>query len=259
MVKKNEYINVNVMSFYMLNTMYNVSSVLKNNTFDIEKRTLADAFVSTSSYTIPDGNYSVLSLRDNLNTQLSGIVSISYNYGSNTYTFTKADTNFKYYIKNVKCSKLIGISSTTEIIASPGVSGVYVNMVNYQQIILKTDLKHESLNQDTITDPDNDLNISQILFWCSKQDVEPFRAITYNNYGGNCYSYNILNDNIASIRFSLFNEKNQLITDAGDWLIHLQFVVREKQDFTLYQVAKKIIKLLSETNYLLMNIFFKSK
>lgn len=259
MVKHNEYISVNVMSFHMLNSMYNVSSTLKNNTFDIEKRTLAGVIVNTLSYTIPDGNYSVLTLRDVLNSLLADIASISYNYASNTYTFVKTDSTYRYFIKNIKCSKLIGISSTTELIASPGITGSYVNMVNYQQIVLKTDLVHESLNQDTVTDSNNDLNISQILFWTNKQDVEPFKAISYVNHGGNPFSYNILNTNISSIRFMLCNEMNQPITDAGEWLLHLQFVVNERQDYTLLQIAKQIIKLLSDTNWLLMNIFFKKK
>lgn len=256
MVKQNEYINVNVMSFYMINSMYNVSSILKNNTFDIEKRTLANVLITTSTYTIPDGNYSVLSFRDVFNSLLANIINISYNYGSNTYSFVSIDTNYRYYIKNINCSKLIGIYSQIEI-TSTLYTGSYINMVNYQQILLKTDLQHESLNQDTITDTKNDLNISQILFWVNKQDVEPFRAILYNNQGSSCFSYNIVNNNISSIRFTLFNERNELITDADEWLLHLQFVVRNKEEKTQYQMGRNIIKLLTDMNYLLMNILFK--
>lgn len=256
MVKQNEYINVNVMSFYMINSMYNVSSILKNNTFDIEKRTLANVLITTSTYTIPDGNYSVLSFRDVFNSLLANIINISYNYGSNTYSFVSIDTNYRYYIKNINCSKLIGIYSQIEITSTP-YTGSYINMVNYQQILLKTDLQHESLNQDTITDTKNDLNISQILFWVNKQDVEPFRAISYNNQGSSCFSYNIVNNNISSIRFTLFNERNELITDADEWLLHLQFVVRNKEEKTQYQMGRNIIKLLTDMNYLLMNILFK--
>lgn len=256
MVKNNEYINVNVMSFNMINSMYNVSSILKNNTFDIEKRTLADVFVSSSTYTIPDGNYSVLTLRDTLKVLLNGIINVSYNFANNTYTFVRTDTANRYYIKNINCSKLIGIFTTREITTSP-YTGSYINMVNYQQIVLKTDLQHQSLNQDTITDANNDLNISQILFWTNKQDVEPFKAISYTNYGGNCFAYNIVNNNISSIRFTLCNERNELITDADEWLLHLQFVVRQKEEKSLIDIAKEVIKLLTDINYLLMNIFFK--
>lgn len=255
--KPNQYISVNVMSFYMLNSMYNISTILDNNTFDLERRTLAGAFDSITKYTIGDGNYSVLTLRDFLNTQLSGKVSIVYNYQSNTYTFTKTDTTYRYYIKNIKCSKQIGISETTEITAL-GIKGSYVNMVDYQQIILKTDLQYEALNQDNITDADDQLNVSQILFWANKQDVEPFKTIQYQNFdGGNSFSYNIVNENITKINFELVNENNEPIIDAPEWLLHLSFTVNDKPEFTMYELAKKILKLISETNYVLLNILFK--
>jgi hypothetical protein len=254
MVKKNEYINVNVMSFYMLNSMYNVSTILKNNTYDIEKRTLAGVFVNNTTYIIPDGNYSVLTLRELLNAQLSGIASISYNFASNTYTFVRTDSTYRYIIKNIKCSQLIGVNTDTEITSF---TGTYCNMVNYQQVILKTDLQHESLNQDTISDTKNDLNISQILFWTNKQDVEPFQAISYTNNGGNCYSYNITNDNISSLHFTLCNERNELISDAPEYMIHIQFVVREKQEYSNYQLAKKMIGLMAENNHMILTNILK--
>jgi len=266
MVKQNEYINVNVMSFHMINSMYNISSKLGNNTFDIME--VKNPAIQTNTYTIPDGNYSVLSLKDVLNTLLGGKIEVSYNYASNTYLFTPLINENElggiiYWIKNIKCSQFIGIYSDRAFLTgSLGLlsrTSGYLNMVNYQQILLKTDLQHESLNQDTITDKNNDLNISQILFWVNKQDVEPFQSISYVNQGSSCFSYNILNDNISSIRFTLFNERNEPITDAQEWLLHLQFVVRKKEEQTMYEIAKNIIKLLTDINYLLMNILFKKE
>lgn len=266
MVKQNEYINVSVMSFHMINSMYNISSRLGNNTFDIME--VKNPAIQTNTYTIPDGNYSVLSLKDVLNSLLGGKIEVSYNYASNTYLFTPMINENElggiiYWIKNIKCSQFIGIYTDRAILTGPlgllsRTSG-YLNMVNYQQILVKTDLQHESLNQDTITDKNNDLNISQILFWVNKQDVEPFQSISYVNQGSSCFSYNILNDNISSIRFTLFNERNEPITDAQEWLLHLQFVVRKKEEQTMYEIAKNIIKLLTDINYLLMNILFKKE
>ena len=266
MVKQNEYINVNVMSFHMINSMYNISSKLGNNTFDIME--VKNPAIQTNTYIIPDGNYSVLSLKDVLNTLLGGKIEVSYNYASNTYLFTPLINENElggiiYWIKNIKCSQFIGIYADRAFLTgSLGLlsrTSGYLNMVNYQQILIKTDLQHESLNQDTITDKNNDLNISQILFWINKQDCEPFQSISYVNQGSSCFSYNILNDNISSIRFSLFNERNEPITDANEWLLHLQFVVRKKEEQTMYEIAKNIIKLLTDINYLLMNILFKKE
>ena len=257
-VKPTQYINVNVMSFYMMNSMYNVSSKMDNNTFVLEKRNLStNALVSSMLYTIPEGNYSVLTLRDLLNILLSNVISVSYNYAQNTYTFKKLDATYRYYFTSIKCNKLLGISATTEVTVA-GVTGQYVNMVDYQQVLVKSDLEYENLNQDNIADTDTDFNVSQILFWTNKQDVEPFRTISYRNEdAGNSFSYNIVNNNINKISFKLVNEFNEPIPDAPDWLLHLQFTIHDRVEFTMYELARRIIKLLSETNYVLLNILFK--
>ena len=53
--------NINVMSFSMLNTMYNVNQITKNNTFTI-RRTNLDGItgIINTVITIPFGNYSVI-------------------------------------------------------------------------------------------------------------------------------------------------------------------------------------------------------
>ena len=257
-VEQNQYLSVDVCSFYMINSMYNISSVIGNNTIDIEKRTLANVFISTSSYIIPDGNYSVLTLKDYLNTAMVNVMTISYNYAQNSYTYKKIDNNFKYILKNIKCKKQLGLYEDIEV-TSLGNKGKSINMVEYQQIMVKTDLKYESLNQDNITDSYNDLNVSEILFWCNKQDVEPFRAISYQNEdGGDSFSYNILDTNIQKINFRVFNENNQIITDCPEWFIHLKFTVGERYESSFYEIGRQVIKLLNDIHYVLLNILFRN-
>lgn len=258
-VEKNQYLNVDVCSFYMVNSMYNISNTLKNNTFDIEVRNLStNALISTIFITIPDGNYSVLTLRDYLNTVMTNVISISYNYAQNSYTYKKTDNNFKYILKNIKCKKQLGLYNNNVEVTSSGITGKSINMVEFQQIMVKTDLKHEALNQDNITDGYNDLNVSEILFWCNKQDVEPFRAISYQNEdGGDSFSYNITDTNIQKINLKLFNEKNQMITDAPEYFIHLKFTVGERYENTFYEIGGKVLKLLNDIHYVLLNILFR--
>jgi len=239
--------------------MYNISALLGNNTFEVETRDANNANPNTSLYTIPDGNYSVLSLRDFLNNQLSGKISISYNYHNNTYTLIKNNSNFRYYIKNIKCSKSLGLSTTTEVTLL-GINTAFINMVEYQQIIVKSDLSYHDLCQDNITRVQDDLfNISQVLFWISKQDVEPFKNISYNNCdAGDSFTYNINDNNISSINFKVFNENNQLITDCPDWFLHLRFAVVKREKETYFILLKKCIKVLMDIKYVLLNIFFFS-
>jgi len=260
MVRDDQYLNVDVCSFYMINSMYNVSSVIGNNTFDIEIRNIENNNIISNIYkTIPDGNYSVITLRDVLNKMLKDIISISYNYAQNTYTYTKIDENFKYIFKNIKCKKLLGLFNETVEITTNGITSQYLNMVDYQQVIIKTDLEYMSLNQDNITDTDENLNVSQILLFVNKQDVEPFKCIKYQNEdAGDAFSYNLNNQNITRINFKVFNENNMLITDCPDWLMHLKFTVSDRNKMTLYDNFKKIIQLLSDIHYVLLSMLFKN-
>jgi len=58
-VKQNEAVNVNVVSFSILNSMYNVNQYTNNNSFVLQKNNTSNIVVN-----IPYGNYSVYTLRD---------------------------------------------------------------------------------------------------------------------------------------------------------------------------------------------------
>ena len=73
-VNPNEGVNVSVVSFSLLNSMYNVNQYTSNNTFTLQNITLS----SNTTITIPYGNYNVYTLQSQLNTLLSGYITISY-------------------------------------------------------------------------------------------------------------------------------------------------------------------------------------
>ena len=82
-VNPNEGVNINVVSFSLLNSMSNVNQYTGNNSF-----ILIEKGSTNTTITIPYGNYSVYSLMDKLNELLSGKIKISYNIATNTYTYT---------------------------------------------------------------------------------------------------------------------------------------------------------------------------
>ncbi len=75
----NQVLNVNVAGFYMINSMYNVNSNSGNNTFELEKQELDGTTISTDIITIPFGNYSFFTLKEQLNQLLTSKISIRYN------------------------------------------------------------------------------------------------------------------------------------------------------------------------------------
>ncbi len=128
-VNPNEGVNVNVVSFSMLNSMYNVNQHTSNNKFVLVR----DEGI-TETITIPYGNYSVYTFMEQLNTLLSGLVKVSYNVATNTYTYKNIGIG-TISITPQNCNKLLGLNETTPITALGTTSG-YINMVNYQQVIL---------------------------------------------------------------------------------------------------------------------------
>lgn len=268
-IDANKLLKCNVKKFYTLNSMYNVSETIGNNTFELQlfNNNVIPNTTTLQLYTIPDGNYSVLTLRDTLNVLLNGLMTVSYNYSNNTYTFTKTTlTYFTITFKNVKCSQLIGLKNDT-VITTSGIKGTYINMVDYSQLIIMSDLNYMDMNQDNILYDEN-MRISQILLQVVRQDVEPFRAITYDN---DDVSYNLLNNNINRIRFKIMNEKGKEVIDIGDWYLHLNFEIIEKEDLSptgrvrlalkehedLKSMFSKVMKTLLDIKHILMTLLFK--
>jgi len=249
-INPNEGVNVSVVSFSLLNSMYNVNQYTSNNTFILHNNTLS----TNTTITIPYGNYNVFTLQNQLNTLLSGSISVSYNVATNTYTYT----NISLYSLNIipqNCYKLLGLSTTTSI-SSLGTNSSYVNMVNYQQVILRCPtLVFENNSMDNIQDKNNFIAVSDILYWVNKQDVEPFKMINYKNEDcGTLYSYNVINRSFSTLNFKLVNEFNQPIYDASDYLLQLQISVFDKDNNYFKEASLQALKLLNDIYFTLLNI-----
>lgn len=247
-VNQNEGVNINVVSFSLLNSMYNVNN--NNHQFKIRHQNHTELTVS-----IPFGNYNVYTLRDELNNQMIGKISVSYNVATNTYTY-KNLTEDNYKIIPMNCYKLLGLTDTTNITIE-GITSKYINMVNYQQIILRCPtLVFESYAMDNIQDKNNFLAISDFLYWINKQDIEPFKMINYKNEDcSTVYSYNVLNNHFNSLNFKLVNEYNEPILDAPDYLLQLQINVFTKDAYFYKDFSIKLLNLLNDIYFTLLNLF----
>ena len=106
-------------------------------------------------------------------------------------------------------------------------------MVNYNKIILRaTNINYDVASIENINSGTNKLSFSDILFWKSKQDVEPFRNIAYSNEdSGNSFNVLVHDKHISYINLKLTNEFGGLITDASDYLLVLQFTIYNKTEW----------------------------
>ena len=201
-----EYMEINVISFDMINTMYNINN--DNNHFIIRRGT------EDTTYTIPIGNYSVKTFLVQLQTLINDPhIIISYNTAQNTYSFTKNGTSQLYYIIPSKIWGLINMIPTTIYeIPTTGLTTGYVNLVNYSKIILRTEgVNYFYSNIENFGNPNNS-TLSNIIFWKTKSDIEPFHLLSYNNEdGGNSFNYRIENKEINNLTLKLMNENNEPI------------------------------------------------
>lgn len=244
---ESEYISINVISFDMMNAMYNVNSITGNNTFIL-------TIDNTDYYkTIPYGNYDVFSFRDVLKTLLSGVINVEYNTAQNTYTFTKIiNNNSNYFISPLKAYKLFGFTGKTQIISY---TGGFINMVNYNKIILRAgNINFEYFTYENIRQPEGlFVENSDIIFWISKQDVEPFKMISYNNEDASkSFHYNIYNKELDSVELKLTNENNEEIIDAPDFLLGLQIIIHDRNQDILTNTSIKILDVLSEIKMIIL-------
>ena len=250
LVKQNEGLNINLVSFSMLNSMHNVNQYTSNNVFY-----LYETSTTPIAYTIPYGNYSVYSLMDTLNSLLSGIFQVSYNTPTNTYNFSNLTTK-SYTLNPLNCSKLLGFTNATIFSANQVKTSTYINMVDYQQIILRCPtLIFENCSMDNIQDK-REVAISDFLYWVNKQDVEPFKMINYRNEDcGTVYSYNVFNTRLSCLNFKLVNEFNKPIYDAPDFLLQIQVSVYDKESHFFKEATLQLLKLVNDIYFILLSLF----
>ena len=237
-----EYMEINVISFDMINTMYNIYS--SNNQFIIRETGVVDI-----TYTIPIGNYSVKTFMAMMSSLINNPnIIISYNTAQNTYTFTKkAGVTTLYRLLPNKLWTVINMMPATLYeITTTGLTSGYINLVNYSKIILRTEGINYYYSNIENYGKSNSSTLSNIIFWACKSDIEPFKVIKYNNEdAGRSFCYKIENKEINNLTLQLKNENNEFITDAPDYLIALQF--------NFYKVDDNIIKLTMISIHKLLN------
>ena len=240
--KENEYIELNVVSFDMPNNMYNINNT--NNKFIITRGT------TNTTYTIPEGNYSVKTFLTILQTLINDPhIIITYNTAQNTYTLTKNGTSQLHYLIPDKIWGLINLIPTVSYeITSQGLTTGLINLSAYSKVILRTQgITYYQSNLENLTNTSALQLYSDVIFWKTKTDIEPFKMISYNNEDtGNNFSLQLQEKKIFRLHLQLKNEKNEFITDAPDYTAVIQYNIYEKQDDVIKITIVSLLKLLND-------------
>jgi hypothetical protein len=239
--KDTEYIELNVVSFDLLNSMYNIND--NNNKCVITRGVVA------TTYTIPAGNYSVKTFLAILQSLIDDpLIIIAYNTAQNTYTFKKGITATTICFNPHLMKDLLNMPVVDHEITSAGVSTGFVNLVNYSKIMLRTQgITYYQSNLENLQYSSAQQLFSDVIFWKSKNDIEPFRMISYSNEdAGNNFSLILQDRGIYRVQLQLKNELNQFITDAPDYMLVIQFNIYDKPTDILIITIMAINKILND-------------
>ena len=247
-------IKINIISFDMINSMYNINS--HNNIYQLITTDLNGDNQQVYNFSIPYGNYSVLDLKNYVNSN-NLLMTITYNSITNKYNFVKVDNDVKLYLNIINSGSFFGFDNGTNIEITNIYSDNKLNIVYSNKIIIRAlNLNYEIESLENINNLDNKFELSNILLWLSKNDIAPFQVISYNNYdGGNSYCYNLYNKSIDNIHFLITNEYNEVITDLPDWCMSVQFSIYERKDDEMVRLIAISNNYLREI-YVFLHIFY---
>ena len=218
-LKEDEMAYFKLVNFSMMNSMLNVSAFHKNNQFRINNGTI-------TTYTIPDGNYTVTTLRDKIN-ELTASTALAFNYDrtTNSYFINTSGSGFIFYPMNMKM--ILGFTKDSyNLIVGDTYAEKFANLLPYTKLLLTTN--NLAFNPST----DNNLNreysgnegINEIICWIDK-DEPPFTTIKYENLMN--IEFSISNANLTYINFGIMNEYKEFIRDCPNCFIHFQIIIKK--------------------------------
>ena len=130
-LKEDEMAYFKLVNFSMMNSMLNVSSFHKNNQFRINNGTI-------TTYTVPNGNYTVTSLRDKIN-ELTASTALAFNYDrtTNSYYINTSGSGFIFYPMNMKM--ILGFTKDSyNLIVGDTYAENFANLLPYTKLLLTT-------------------------------------------------------------------------------------------------------------------------
>ena len=130
---------------------------------------------------------------------------------------------------------------------SLGLTTGFIKLQDYSKVIVKTKgISYFYSNIDNLISTNRQF-LTDIIFFKTKSDVEPFKVLKYNNEdGGNSFVYTIADKHVNSISFQLKNERDEFITDCPDYLMVVQYNIYEKEDHMIKNSLISINKIMSE-------------
>ena len=237
---KNEYWTLNVNFFSCFNSWYNCM-IDFNDKFQLIYHNSNGIQTEVLPFQLTEGNPDVFEVKTNVNTLLSGHVTVTYDKPRNVFIYTRSSlitTNrTKLYLNIISAEDFLGFpkSKRNTLIELPLAVGVYseqpINVVGDEAITITIN-GDADLEGNTVDNFGTNEYVPSDIIFCQAIDVKPYALLQYNNEdSGDSFQYRL--KQIREIKnFSLIvkNQDNEIIPKMTDYLLTLQFVKHKTTD-----------------------------
>ena len=254
---KNEYWSLNVNFFSCFNNWYNCMTDF-NDEFQLIYHNNSGIQTEVLHFKLTEGNPDVYEVKTNLNSLLSGHVTVTYDKPRNVYVFNRSSSNpittnrTKLYLNIINAEDFLGFpkNKRNTLIELPLLTNVYseqpVNVVGDEAITI-TVIGDADLEGNTVDNFGSNNYMASDIIFCKSIDVSPYSLLQYNNAdSGDSFQYKLKQiREIKNFNLVVKNQDNEVIPKMTDYLLTLQFVKHKSIDKTA-SLLEKILDYLKQ-------------
>jgi hypothetical protein len=257
-INNNEEFELNVISFNCINSFYHCNN--DSNRFQIIFRNNLNNMYMIQDYYLNNGNPNIYDVLNNINVLTSVYMTTTYNRITNKFNYTRTypqTTNYyNMYIKPYNSSNFLGLLNNVEyFINFSATECIYpINIITIKSLCIGVsgDISFKFNNMESNT---NGIYKASDLILVKSVDVNKNELIKYDNVdGGDSFRYSLGNrEKIKYFVLSVYNQDGMTISDMPDYFIHIQFIIRKKDETKL--ILNKVLEYNKESYLILGHNF----
>ena len=247
---KNEYWTLNVNFFSCFNNWYNCMKDF-NDEFELIYHNSSGIQTSVFNFQLTEGNPDVYDVKNDLNTLLSGHLTVMYDKSRNVYIYKRSSDNpittnrTKLYLNFINAEDFLGFpkNKRNTLIELPFLTNVFsqqpINVVGDEAITI-TVTGDADLEGNTVDNFGSNNYMASDIIFCKSIDVSPYSLLQYNNEdAGDSFQYKLKQiREIKNFNLIVKNQDNEVIPKMTDYLLTLQFVKHKNIDKTPFLLEK---------------------
>ena len=220
---EDEEISLILTSFNTPNVFYNITE--QNNKFIF--KTIHSGITTTSTMTIPVGNYDVYTLATAMDILIVAEGHIAYVPLLNKFSFIKKNSSSStqvFFNINSDLYKILNVPPNIDIPMLPNItnySGI-LNMNRFQYLIIYIN-GITCYNQNISNITNTNFKLTNQVAIINRADTLPFGNICYVEINEN-NKIKLGNKQISNLNIKITNEYGELLTDLDNWTMSLRFI-----------------------------------